>query len=114
MNIQTDLIDFYDNLVDDWFNYKTNIVKDPFLSQSKKGKNLLTPKYFNCMPEPYYGNPDNNLIVTINLNPGFSDGDPVNLSRDNMKTIISGEYSVYAKSFPYITNTGLSRFGGSY
>lgn len=110
-------INTFNDLVDSWISSGTNInlkneliSSDPFLSTQLPGNGLLTPDYFDAMPEPYWGNIDNNLVIYLDLNPGYTDSsnkkgypaDNVVLSRSQMQPYICGRYSEYALSFPHL------------
>lgn len=102
----TNFIKHYDNLVAGWLNGKYS--NDPFLKTQKPGQGLLTPDYIATMPEPYYGNINDNLVTIVNLNPGYNDS-PGNkpdcevLSVCNMlKLFRGGDYHGYAQNFPVL------------
>ena len=96
-----------------WLNNNPKLFKtDPFLCTQHQGKGLLTPKYIDTMPEPFWGSTKENLAVIIDMNPGFTDvpnkggypPDNVVLSRKNMGPLLtaSGGYSAYADAFPQL------------
>lgn len=98
-----------DKLIDDWLSnnfantgtYKTDL----FLSvQKKPNGGLLKPEYIDLMPEPFFGNPDDNLAVILNLNPGYGEKDKFYISKDKVKNVLSNGYSVFAKNNPYLTD----------
>lgn len=107
--IQTIIQDYFkycDGLVQDWIDNKANLIEeDPFLHNSAI---LSGYPYFDIMPEPFLGNPEKCSIVMINLNPGYTPGDEINLSRQNTanrfaKAHLKG-YSDFAEPFPYLSN----------
>ena len=92
-----------DNLINNWMSPITNrslLSSDPFLSNSPV---LSGSPYYDAMPEPFLGDPDNNLAVIVDLNPGFTDvnnkygvpPDNIVLSNSVMTPILSskGAYS---------------------
>lgn len=100
-----------DRTIEDWLKRNPSLIAtDPFLSTQKPGLGLLTPKYFDTMPEPFWGSTKNNLAVIIHLNPGFTDApnkhgypaDNVVLSRTNMAPFLASGYSAYADRFPQL------------
>ena len=103
MKTKQQIEDYYDCFITDWQNNSTFMNNsDPYLRQCSPGSGLLTQKWFDTMPEPFYGDADDNLVVTINLNPGYSDNNHVVLGRSKMSSFLSNGYSYYAKPFPYI------------
>lgn len=101
-----DYFKYCDELVQDWIDNKANLIEeDPFLHNSAI---LSGEPYFDIMPEPFLGNPDNCSIVMINLNPGYTEGDDVNLSRQNTRNRFANGnlkgYSAFAITFPYLSN----------
>ena len=101
-----------DNLINNWMSPITNrslLSSDPFLSNSPV---LSGSPYYDAMPEPFLGDPDNNLAVIVDLNPGFTDAnnkygvppDNIVLSNSVMTPILSskGGYSQYAIPFPHL------------
>jgi hypothetical protein len=116
---KTIIQDYYkycDDLVKDWINNNANLtVDDPFLHNS----GILSGKpYFDIMPEPFLGNPDNCSIVMINLNPGYTIGDDVKLSRQNTNNRFTNGnlkgYSDFAKLFPYLSNPAIHPAGADW
>lgn len=108
--------EYCDGLVNDWIAKNSNLPKnDPFLQNST----ILSGKpYFNIMPEPFLGNPDNCSIVMINLNPGYTIGDDVKLSRQNTSKRFADNnlkgYSDFAKPFPYLSNPEIHPAGADW
>lgn len=102
-----------DSMVNQWLNNVPALFKtDPFLCTQRPGTGLLTQKYIETMPEPFWGSTKNNLAVIIDMNPGFTDesnkgGYPPDndvLSRENMgpRLTAAGGYSAYADAFPQL------------
>lgn len=103
-----DYFQYCDQLELDWREQVSAIkTNDPFLSRSTV---LAGKPYFDVMPEPFLGDPDNCSIVMINLNPGYTaedkdDGvkaDEDVLSRKAAATLCKNGYSSYAKPFPHL------------
>lgn len=99
---------YCDNLIRDWHDDPTSLLPpsktaDPFLTKSDilAGKEKEKP-YFDVMPEPFLGDPENCSIVMINLNPGYSKGDENVLARSAYPTLCPSGYSAYAKAFPHL------------
>lgn len=106
---------YYNTLVYNWLtNNKTIVGNDPYLSQCASGSGLLTSNWFSTMPEPYYGDADNNLVVSINLNPGYSPNNLRDLGKRKMSKYLGGGYSAYAKPFPYINGTSPNDSGNKW
>lgn len=102
MNIQ-DYLDYCDSFTGQWVNNDASLQEsDPFLSLQVKGDGLLTDKYFDTMPEPFWGNPDNCSMVMINLNPAYKEGHETLFSREKTKHLCPNGYSAFAKSFPIL------------
>lgn len=81
--------------------------QDPFLSGFRPGKGLLKACYWNLMPEPFWGDPDNCSIVIINLNPGYRQDDHNFIGRSVMNSseyLVNG-YSNFAKKNPIFNNS---------
>lgn len=97
-----------DDLIKDWlkndFDKTSTYQNDPFLSEQKKpNRGLLKPEYIELMPEPFFGDPDNNLAVILNLNPGYGLNDKKSIGRSNIKVRLNQGYSAFAKINPYLT-----------
>lgn len=111
-----DYFKYCDELVQDWIDNKANLIEeDPFLKNSA----ILSGKpYFDIMPEPFLGNPDNCSIVMINLNPGYTIGDDVKLSRQKTSKRFADNnlkgYSDFAKPFPYLSNPSIHPAGAGW
>ena len=106
--------DFYDRcdaLIEDWlnphFNKTLTFRNDPFLKvQKKPNDGLLKPDYINLIPELFYGDPDSNLAVFLNLNPGFGKNDSKYIGKASIKNqgVLSCGYSCFARTNPYLIN----------
>ena len=97
------ITDFYkrcDALVRDW-QYKKTPNNDPFLTKEKSSNVLLQKNYWNLMPEPFWGNPENCYAVIINLNPGYSKYDKEYIGRDVITKKLRNGYSDFAITNPY-------------
>lgn len=106
LSLIQDYYDYCNKLIDDWIAKKSLLppAPDPFLSNSTV---LSNPPYYDIMPEPFLGNPeeDGSSIVMINLNPGFTEGDQITLSRANTQARFNKrniKFSDFAKPFPYL------------
>lgn len=100
--------DFYkscDVLIEKWQN-GVSLDLDPFLKKCKEERDLRKEEYLKLMPEPFWGDPENSLVVIINLNPGYSEDDEFYIGREVMKE--SGKlekgYSSFARTNPYFTD----------
>nr|MCR4737308.1 hypothetical protein [Bacteroidales bacterium] len=127
------VVTYFDNIVDAWLNspkpscnensIDTNINaliakimrkngEEEYLSNKKFNNELISPSVkgphqrpCNAMPEPFMGDPDKNLVVLFNFNPGFGDQDVKNLCRENIRNLLkNNNYSEFIKSFPYLTH----------
>ena len=102
MNIQN----FYkqcDSIINQWISNNNALLNnDPFLNKQKPKKGLLKKKYFDTMPEPFWGDPDHCSIVMINLNPAYKEGHDKLFSREKTQTLCPNGYSDFAKSFPIL------------
>ena len=111
-----DYFEYCNDLVQDWIDNDANLtVNDPFLHNSA----ILSGKpYFDIMPEPFLGNPDKCSIVMINLNPGYTVGDDVKLSRQNTENRFKDNnlkgYSDFALPFPYLSNPEIHPAGAGW
>ncbi len=95
--------DYCDEFTKQWINNDLSLLKkDPFLAHQEKGNGLLTERYFNTMPEPFWGNPDKCSMVMINLNPAYKEGHDEKFSREKTKQLCPNGYSAFAKSFPIL------------
>lgn len=100
-----------DKLIVDWmssdFQNTDTYKNDPFLSiQKKPDGGLLKPEYIELMPEPFFGDPENNLAVILNLNPGYGPENKNYIAKDKVRTVLNNGYSNFAKTNPYLTNHG--------
>ena len=99
-----------DNLIKDWqkncFNTTKTFKSDPFLNVKKTGgkAGLLKPGYIDLMPEPFFGDPENNLGVLLNLNPGCGKNDRKFIGKKVVKGRLHKGYSAFAKTNPYLTD----------
>lgn len=114
-----DFIEYWDKQIEEW-TQNGKITSDEKYWEipvgKRKGKPLsdcigLDPK---LIPEPYFGNPENCLLVIVNFNPGTGGVDENNNkantqhidNRDNPETacgsIVKDCYSSIAKSFPML------------
>lgn len=98
-----------DTLIKDWlkndFDKTSTYQNDPFLSEQKKpNRGLLKPEYIELMPEPFFGDPDNNLAVILNLNPGYGLDDKKSIGKSKVKNKLCQGYSAFAKNNPYLSN----------
>lgn len=100
-----------DTLIKDWlsdhFTDTDTFKNDPFLSvQKKPNGGLLQSKYIDLMPEPFLGNPDpeNNLVVMLNLNPGYGETDAQFIGKKVVSERLANGYSEFAKTNPYLTD----------
>lgn len=96
---------YCDKLVEDWLNpnfSSTDTYKnDFFLARSSK---LKAPQYLDLMPELFFGDPDNNLAVMLNLNPGYGETNCNYIGKNVVSERLSKGYSSFAKSFPYLSD----------
>jgi len=100
MDIQS-FFDYNDDLFLRWINRDKQLINDnPFLRFQKANAGLLKEAYFNTMPEPFWGNPENCSVVMINLNPAFKKGHDVLFSREKARQLCPDGYSHFAKRFP--------------
>ena len=74
-----------------------------FLARNDKLKNPEY-NYLDLMPELFFGDPDNNLAVMLNLNPGFGDTNKNFIGKKVVTKRLSKGYSSFAKSFPYLSD----------
>ncbi len=65
---------------------------------------IKAPMQYAALPEPYLGDPENNLAVIININPGEAVLDY--LIQTVFSTHLTGTYSGYAIPFPYLCGKG--------
>ena len=99
-----------DKLIKDWMSNdfpNTDTYKnDPFLTvQKKPNDGLLKPEYIDLMPEPFFGNPeDENLAVILNLNPGYGPNNKDYIGKNKVKDRLNQGYSIFAKTNPYLTD----------
>lgn len=119
-----DFIDYWDKQIKEWAKGKGEITDDEkYWDDIKVGKKSLSesiglnPK---LIPEPYFGDPENCLLVIVNFNPGTGGVDENNNkantqhidNKDNSDTacgyiVDNGYYSV-AKSFPMLDDENIS------
>ena len=111
MNIQN----FYkqcDSIINQWISNNNALLNnDPFLNKQKPKKGLLKKKYFDTMPEPFWGDPDHCSIVMINLNPAYKEGHDKLFSREKTQTLCPNGYSAFAKSFPILNEDSYNEDG---
>ena len=71
IKILNDYFDYWDKVIKDWMNYKSNKIEEDFIkSLNFSGEYELQEDY---MPEPYWGDPRNCSIVVANFNPAGGD-----------------------------------------
>ena len=96
---------YCDKLVEDWlspnFPSTDTYNNDFFLARNNK---LKDPKYLDLMPELFFGDPDKNLAVMLNLNPGYGEKDQFSIGKNVVAKRLSKGYSSFAKSFPYLSD----------
>jgi hypothetical protein len=96
---------YCDKLVADWlssnFQSTDTYNNDFFLTRNSK---LKDPKYLDLMPELFFGDPDNNLAVMLNLNPGFGETNKDCIGKEVVLGRLSKGYSTFAKTFPYLSD----------
>ena len=96
---------YCDKLVTDWlspnFQSTDTFNNDFFLTRNSK---LKDPKYLDLMPELFFGDPDNNLAVMLNLNPGYGETNKNFIGKSVVTKRLSKGYSSFAKSFPYLSD----------
>lgn len=97
-----------DRIVSDWMNpgflNSQTCKNDPFLSIQKSNRGLLQQKYLDLMPELFWGDPDDNVAVMLNLNPGFGTKDVNHIGKKKVSNILKNGYSSFAKTSPYFTD----------
>jgi hypothetical protein len=97
---------YCDKLVGDWLNPNfpstATYKKDFFLTRNQK---LQDPKYQDLMPELFFGDPDRNLAVMLNLNPGYGDTNKNFIGKNVVAQRLSKGYSSFAKAFPYLSDS---------
>ena len=103
-----------DKLIVDWmssdFQNTDTYKNDPFLSiQKKPDGGLLKPEYIELMPEPFFGDPENNLAVILNLNPGYGPDNKKHIGKNEVKDKLSQGYSTFAKTNPYLTQPDVNQ-----
>lgn len=104
--------DYTDNLLNRWINNDPKLITDdPYLVQQKSGDGLLTKEFYDTMPEPFWGDPDNCSIVMINLNPAYKEGHDKLFSREKTQTLCPNGYSAFAKSFPILNEDSYNQEG---
>lgn len=96
---------YCDKLVADWlssnFQSTDTYNNDFFLTRNSK---LKDPNYLDLMPELFFGDPDNNLAVMLNLNPGFGETNKDCIGKEVVLGRLSKGYSTFAKTFPYLSD----------
>lgn len=100
--LHQDFYSIWDSTIRSWFNDKTVLL--PLMDR----KNTLS---LDHLPEPYYGDMDNNSIVIINLNPGTGLSEQCWDNQDKANTFVNdvkklGSYRDYVKSFPLLLGNG--------
>ena len=91
------------NLLNRWKKNDPKLIDDdPYLRLQKPGDGLLTKEFYDTMPEPFWGDPDNCSIVMINLNPAYKEGHDKLFSREKTQILCPNRYSDFAKTFPIL------------
>ena len=110
--------EYWDEVIRKWREGKGVPESEAFWFEEQKHLHLLP----NLMPEPYWGDIDNNSVVFVNFNPAGTEieneSDPSHLCRKDDQTSVAGyfskNYSEQAKSFPLLNEMPIKYDGASW